>query len=377
MSSISGNIGAASGPAAAISQFRLLPGGAWHLGVVVRRTYLLADGKHWQVSTKPTPPDPDEETPWKPGTDVVVRGHVYAPGGAVTETFASVEVGSVRRKIRATGERVVEGLRGGIAVFSDPSPFERIPLTFERSYGGFDRGAYELYGDTMADLAVEAGGDLELVSKFGYARNQRGVGFYIAGATTRLPGARVPNLDDPDDPVTPERLIRASALDWIDAPTPAALDWLPATSFPRCLHFGLAIEPRRSQRPIREVELGDIGDSDLDGTSQFPGIYDVRALSGASPGMGRARLVGGEPVRLIGLHPSSREITSALPGEALRVMIRPPGCPPFEVAGELNSVVFDLDRNQLALSWGAKLEVAGRYPESELALVTAEARFVA
>ncbi len=355
-----------------VTNFRLLPDGRWHIGVVAKRTASLEDACHLATTLEQSAPAGEETTAWKPATDVVVRGSIYA-ASPLREQCAHIELGPHVRKIRATGDRVIEHIAGGAPVFSLPSAFERMPMRFERCYGGFDRGAYERLGDPEADEGLRIGAALDSVSKFAYPRNRRGTGFFVAIDPGRLIGASLPSLDDPDDPVTPERLLRASPEDWVAAPRPVALDWVEPFDFPRSAHWGAP--PVTFAGHLPELEERIVTEADLASDRPFPPKPSARSMCGTLLGHRGIRLRGGEDIRLDNLHPTWRHIRTNLPSDAPLVRLQPPGCPWFELEPQLDTVVLDLDAKRLSMVWSAKLEVAGKYPDDELAQVVAEVRW--
>jgi hypothetical protein len=74
----------------------------------------------------------------KPATDILVHGHAYAPLGIPTrELTVTVTVGSMRKSLLVIGDRIWEG--NFQPTLSDPELFVRMPLTYERAFGGFDQ----------------------------------------------------------------------------------------------------------------------------------------------------------------------------------------------------------------------------------------------
>src|SRR5262245_9419527 len=70
----------------------------------------------------------------KKNTDVIVVGHAHAPPGtAVPQLDCGLKVGSLQKTVRVFGDRRWGSLRA-----SEPEPFQKIPLVYERAYGGVD-----------------------------------------------------------------------------------------------------------------------------------------------------------------------------------------------------------------------------------------------
>jgi hypothetical protein len=104
----------------------------------------------------------------KQRADVVLTGHAYAAGGSAGAALTSFRFGhegrGFLRRIVVLGERHWESALGRYAT-SLPAPFHRVPLVYERAFGGP-----------------------------GWSENPLGVGFGTSGPSAAL----VPNLEDPD-----------------------------------------------------------------------------------------------------------------------------------------------------------------------------------
>jgi hypothetical protein len=76
-------------------------------------------------------------------TDVLLNGHAYAPGGlAATTVQAGFRIGDLQKYLRVTGDRVWRSGLLGINL-GKCEPFTRVPISYERSYGGTDTKAKE------------------------------------------------------------------------------------------------------------------------------------------------------------------------------------------------------------------------------------------
>jgi len=76
--------------------------------------------------------------PLKPATDVWVNGHAVAPKERpVSELPISLRFGTINKTLLVRGDNVFHEGVGGLTTTA-PRPFVRIPVTYERAYGGFD-----------------------------------------------------------------------------------------------------------------------------------------------------------------------------------------------------------------------------------------------
>jgi hypothetical protein len=124
----------------------------------------------------------------KQATDIVVNGHVVAPNGTPVRSLdVAMQVGSVRKILKVFGNRVWRAGGGGLSV---PEPFTKMPLTYERAFGGVDQGS-------------------ENPGRDWYWPNPVGVGF-VASAS-RVTHLRAPNIEYPDQLIT----------SWESRPAPA------------------------------------------------------------------------------------------------------------------------------------------------------------
>src|SRR5690349_10693658 len=89
----------------------------------------LAD-VHRGDPTKTSIRTPSDVSLQKPGTDVVLIGSAWAPGGQPTwQTDVSVSVGPLSRAVRVFGDRV---WRAGVGASSEwVAPFVQMPLVWE------------------------------------------------------------------------------------------------------------------------------------------------------------------------------------------------------------------------------------------------------
>jgi hypothetical protein len=239
----------------------------------------------------------------KLATDVVLVGHAQAPRHAVPEIQVTFRVGPVGKVLRVLGERVWVRAMGAISA-TRPVPFDRVPLSYDRAFGGWDRSS--------PDPALH----------MFEPRNPVGIGFRAPGCVFEE-GIALPNIEDPSAPL--ERYGHARA--------PAGVGFLSPNWQPRAALAGTYDAAWSKERmPL------------------LPRDFDRRFFNAASPGLtAPGYLRGNEPVLVEGASPLGR-LSFTLPGAP------PPTCrvelaisSDVEVALHLDTVVVDTDRSRVLL----------------------------
>jgi hypothetical protein len=247
----------------------------------------------------------------KPATDIVLIGHACAIEGSATEVFVRFRVGPVDKIVRVTGDRYWMKSLGMIST-SSPEPFEKIPLIYERAFGGWDRSHPDPDKHRFEP------------------RNPVGTGFRSKHGSFEE-GIRLPNLEDPRHPIS----------NYGDTPPPAGFgftspDWQPRASF-----AGTYDERWMKERmPL------------------LPKDFDRRFFNAASPGLiAPGYLKGDEPVLIENASPHGT-LSFNLPG------VPPPECRVQLVGRQdarvpmfLDTVIINTDEDQVLLLWRGHLPV--------------------
>jgi hypothetical protein len=237
----------------------------------------------------------------KPTTDIVINGTAYAPMGRPSQEFlVSASVGPVKKVIKVVGNRTWEKGVFGL-VRSAAQPVTKVPLVYERAYGGFDRSDPDP-GKQKMDT-----------------RNPVGCGIVAQE------GQSLPNFEYPSG-----RLDKAG---------PAGFGALATFWSPRRELMGTYDEAWRANRNPR-----------------LPEDWDPRSLL-CSPADQRPEkhLRGGELVELENLTPAGR-LSFALPKVSLRFRTRIDGRT-VEHPGQLATVIIEPDHPRVILVWRSSLVV--------------------
>lgn len=266
-------------------------------------------GKRWDDSDESSDRYEPEAAFFKPATDVVLVGHAHALERNTRELLVALKVGALQKGVKVIGDRVWFKSMGSIAM-TKPAPFERIPLRYERAFGGWDRSHPDAAKHTFEP------------------RNPVGTGFRAAGSRFEE-GVRLPNLEEPTQLVE----------DWGDTPPPAGFGFIGPNWQPRAAFAGTYDAAwEKSRKPL------------------LPKDFDRRFLNAASPGLiAPGYLLGNEPVVIANATPEGR-LSFQLPGvPPPRVQVVRADLPDAAITLQLDTVILDTDVMRLFLLWRGHL----------------------
>lgn len=244
----------------------------------------------------------------KVATDVVMNGTAYASRSGTTEMLVSLRVGPLQKQVRVSGERAWYRALGKIGA-TRPIPFDKIPLTYERAFGGWDRSHADPKRHTYE------------------ARNPVGVGHRSSGIFEE--NLRLPNLEAPD------QLLQRFG----DRPAPAGFGFVAPNWQPRAALAGTYDEKWEKDR-----------------SPLLPKDFDRRHLNAASLGLiAPGYLRGDEAVTATGATPRGT-LSFSLPG------LPPPGLrvaltngSEQRLATNLDTVIIEPDEMRVLLLWRTHL----------------------
>jgi hypothetical protein len=246
------------------------------------------------------------------GADVALIGHALPQRAGDREVRVGLRVGDMVRMAHVFGDRQWT-THMGTARAGAPLPFERMPLIYERAFGGVD--------DSPEDPAAHES----------EPRNPVGRGLRARRSRQRVDGAPLPNIEMPD------RLIKNPD----DRPEPIGFTFT-ARSWQARQQFAGTYDAdwQSSRMPL------------------LPADFDPRYFRAASPGLhAGAGLVGGEPVDLLGLTPGGR-LAFALPKVPLHAAFGL-DARVTEMAPRMSAVIIDTVRMELVICWHASHPVQG------------------
>lgn len=259
-----------------------------------------------------------------PGTDVTFNATAHAPGDKAKQVDVGVMVGSLKRLLRVFGERIWHTSLIGLTA-SSPQPFDRLPIVWERAYGGT-----EVLNASTGAFASEP-------------RNPIGRGF--ATCAKSLAGRPLPNVEDLLHPIR----------SWRSRPQPAGLGAVDSSWSPRRERAGTFDKTwQRTRMPL------------------LPEDHDPSFYVSAPPGLHSATpLQGGEAVSTVGLTPEGKW-AFRLPRERLVVEMQL-GRQWLRNPVQLERVIVEPDRRRVVMVWGSRFQCGVRGRQVAKGRVTAKA----
>lgn len=257
----------------------------------------------------------------KTTTDVLVIGHAYAPPATtVTSVDVGFRVGPVQKILRVFGPRHWKTLGP-----SAPEPFEKMPIVYERAFGGVD----------PASGAPERDWDW---------RNPVGTGFTANG---HVAGLALPNVEDP------RHLIGSPG----DRPSPAGFGAIASHWQPRAGFAGTYDERwMKTRQPLLAEDLDDR-------------YFQSAPVDQQAPEW----LHGGEPVSLLRLDPSG-ELRFTLPKIHLGFQTRfYDGSREVHATRHLHTVIVEPDFPRVSLVWHSALPCHFMVQKLEETVITLKA----
>ena len=365
----------------------IAPGEGCTLAVLAKRTYTLAPGKPCALADvqEPLRTQPvfdaarrnlfvaDVETyPFKHLTDVVVRGHAYA-NGSRAESRAEVRVGPFTKTLVVIGDRQCTRAPDGQLRFSSPSRFEKIPLSYDRAYGGWDEAAEKRRGHPWARLApyLAPNTDLHAYSPYVYPRNRHGRGYLMEATPDSLDALLLPNLEDPRDRLTPERIVVGSAKRWHEMPLPACTSWVPPSYFGRGAFLGMHPywQPLPDGLPEFQRALLPREVAGIDLASGKANPLTFRYTNGGSLGLQVPYLAPGDTIALENMHRAAPTLEITLPDDAPKVFVDGRKGKLTATSPVIHHVEIEPDLGRLSIVWRGHAPAIRPYlPEELLAM---------
>jgi len=275
------------------------------LQIAENQPEVVMEDKYWGEPGQSSVRYESDITLDKPQTDLVINGSAHAPRGqAVHEMNVNVYYqGQILKALRVFGDRVWK--RGPLCWRkTTPRPFVKMPIVYERAYGGSDK-------------------------KGSVARNRCGTG-YASSLGRRFTGTSLPNIEFPEQPIRSPR----------NKPTPAGLGVI-------AKHW----EPRLSF-------AGTYDDAWLEnGFPLLPHDFDMRFNQSVPPDQWIARPQGDEIIKITGMSPDGDlyiQLPPCLMGLTLHYRDRSE-----EKPMDLDTVLIECDEQRLTLTWRASADTHG------------------
>lgn len=248
----------------------------------------------------------------KTATDVVLVGHAIPQSPPERETLVTVSIGKHRQTVKVFGDRYWDSVMG-VTKKTSPELFEKIPLIYERSFGGVDNSHpnpnYHEYEE----------------------RNPVGTGFRAKHSLLPVGGTKLPNLENPKQLISSPK----------DRPEPAGFGFIAKNWLGRRKFAGTYDSKwMQTRMPLLAQD------------------FDPRFYSAASQGLTLDRwIMGGDTIRVVNasVHgPLSIKIPTIQLNASLLIDARPEAIDML-----LDTVIIDTDLDEMILVWHGVANIHG------------------
>jgi hypothetical protein len=269
---------------------------------------------------------------YKPLIDVVIIGKAYAPHGEPVQSMqVSVQVGKQLKELIVFGDRHCHFRENADPIFSEPEPFVEMEIRYDLAYGGKDE-------ETLPKFPLH------------YPRNFMGKGVVLRNIKERIDGLQLPNIEDPDDLLTPERVIIGEPEKWHLQPITQGLGWRQRTWYPRSALLGSYPAFTDVGTVTAEEKMGLVSKNHIALAKQFRlPTYEALFNNGASLGMSFQTLNAEEEITLKGLTPEGF-MKFRLPGDVPEIVLDI-GRGEQQLESKLHTVSIRPDDGELDLIW--------------------------
>lgn len=237
--------------------------------------------------------------------DVLLNASAYAPRGRPARRVeVAAQIGSWSKSFAVVGDRVWEA--GGVGIGASlPIPFVKMPITYDRAFGGTD------------DLHEDPG------KHDAYLANPSGCGFHSQMVNDWVHGTPLPNTEEIDNPVT-----------WVNGNY-------------RPMSFGVIGRHWASRAPY----AGTYDQVWLDEHFPFlPPDFDDQYYQSAPLDQQLPKPVGEQRVRLINLTPDG-DLSFVLPHLEAPVHVFPRKGEREDLTAHLDTIVIEPDEERVTMTW--------------------------
>lgn len=264
----------------------------------------------------------DPPFPGGPKVDVLLEGSAHPASTDARDARVDLAIGSFRWTADVVGRRTATRSGDRVTVSAPELIDAPVPIAFESAFGG---------GTTGAPPGIHQL-DRDLDGAHLYPRNPFGLGY----RTSRDDGTwELPQVEDPEDRLTAERLERIAEEGWLAAPLPWCLDEVFTPTLPRVAMIAGMGPPVADPSALPEVRRGFLATPP---PAPDALTLDPRFLQDAPPWGWLDALHAGDEVSLAGCMPRGATFVA-----------RAPAPPESEVVIDGRTILLDLRATRLVV----------------------------
>jgi hypothetical protein len=278
---------------------------------------------------------PNESIPYKKYTDIVLVGAIKTyQKKKVPLLDVGIEVLGRKKIVRVYGDRYCTYQKNEFPLYSEPKNFVEMPVEYERAYGGKD--TISIFNETYT-----------------YPRNPIGKGYALLNTPHLIDELQLPNYEDPNDLLLPNKLITEKPHNWNNLPLPQGFGWVAPNTYPRSSFAGIVPAYISVDEIPKEALLGIVPKNQVALSRQLKlPSYNAQFNNGASLGMIYDYLKPKSNIKLANFFEESRLMEFQLP-RIEPVIYLDIGKGQKKLTTELQTIIINIDTHTIDIIWQA------------------------
>lgn len=252
----------------------------------------------------------------------------------VTSLDIGIDVLGRKKIVRVYGDRYCTYQKNEFPLYSEPKSFVEMPLEYERAYGGKD--TVSIVNET-----------------YSYPRNPIGKGYALLNTADLINELQLPNYEDPNDLLLPNKLITKKPHNWNNLPLPQGFGWVAPNTYPRSSFAGIIPAYLSVDEIPREALLGIVPKDQVALSRQLKlPSYNAQFNNGAPFDMTYDYLKPKVNIKLANFFEETRVMEFQLP-KIEPVIYLDIGKGKKKLTTECQTIIIDIDTQIIDIIWQA------------------------
>lgn len=304
--------------------------------------------------------------PFKKYCDIIVKGSAKN-FDKKKQFIAEVNFGTVMHQMHIQGNQKTYLDQHKKIKFSDIEIIDEVPLQFNFAYGGIDKEAEKKIVIKDLELLKKIDPTIDFLAgnPYRYPRNPEGKGFIVDFNKDTIEQLELPNIQDPENLLTPENLILNNPKKWLDMPIPYATDWVSPIWFPRLAYAGFMDFESRNTSMLKEVK-NKLVEKDIFENKGLGKNANLRFSNCGSHALQIAHNIPINQCQLINIHPSNKNFIFKLPSTRPKLYVDGRNGKLTPTISVMDTLIIEPNKNSFSIVWRGTAKALRPYLIHEL-----------